>query len=142
MNSLNVIVRGPPKLSCKGEAYQTKSRPKSPGLCHSFHLLQVTGRAVVLESRAHLVSKEEVCFTLVTSGALSLDTTRPRHTHCISIWKLRGVTTPCISSKVVDCSSPSLKGPSNIAAKYGDCLQRRAFGSLYSLLADPMRIAT
>ena len=77
-----------------------------------------------------------------TSGVYSPNTTRPRHTHCTSIWKLQGVTTPSISSKVVDCSSPSLKGPSNIAAKYSDCLQRRAFRSLYSWLADPMRIVT
>jgi hypothetical protein len=42
----------------------------------------------------------------------------------------------------VDCSAPSLKGPLNVAAKYRDCLQRRAFGSLYSWLADPMRIVT
>jgi hypothetical protein len=75
-----------------------------------------------------------------TSGIYPPNTTRPRYTHYISIWKLRGVTTPSISSKVVNCSSPSLKGPSNIAAKYSDYLQRRAFGSLYSWLVDPIRI--
>jgi hypothetical protein len=79
---------------------------------------------------------------IATSGAHSLNTTRLRHTHCTSIWKLRGVTTPFISSKVVDRSSPSLKDPLNVAAKYRDCLQRRAFGSLYSWLVDLMRIVT
>lgn len=83
-----------------------------------------------------------IAVVIVTSGVHSVNTTRPRHTHCTSIWKLRAVTTPFISSKVVDCSSPSLKDPSNVAAKYGDCLQSRAFGSLYSWLAVPMRIMT
>jgi hypothetical protein len=77
-----------------------------------------------------------------TPSAHSLNTTRPRHTRCTSIWNLRGVTTPSISSKVVNCSSPPLKGPPNVAAKYWDYLQRRAFVSLYSWLADPMWIVT
>ncbi len=37
---------------------------------------------------------------------------------------------------------PSLKGSSNMAVKYVDCLQRRDFGSLYSWVVDPMRIVT
>lgn len=63
-----------------------------------------------------------IAVVIAMSGAHSLNTTRPRHTHCTSISKLRGVTTPFISSNVVACSSPSLKVPANVAAKYGDCL--------------------
>lgn len=84
--------------------------------------------------------ENSIAVVIEASGTQSLNTTRPRHTRYTSIWSLRGVTTPSISSKVIDCSSPSLKGPPNVAAKYWDCLQRRAFGSLYSWLADPMRI--
>jgi hypothetical protein len=68
--------------------------------------------------------------------------TRPRYSHCTSSLKLRSETTPSISVKVVDCSSPSWNFPSNVAAKYGDCLQRRAFESLYSRPVDPIRIRT
>jgi hypothetical protein len=55
-------------------------------------------------------------------------TTRPRYNHCTSNSKLRTETTPSSSF--------------NVALKYGDCLHRRAFDSLYSRLDDPIRIVT
>lgn len=66
-------------------------------------------------------------------------TTLPRYSHCSSSSKLRTETTSSISVMVVDFSSPSRKSPSNVVAKYGDCLQRSVFESLYSRLVDLMR---
>jgi len=84
-----------------------------------------------------------IIVVMISSGVDSPKTTRPRHSHCDNIRKLRVETTPSTSSKVVDWSSSSSKFPSsNVAAKYEDCLQRRAFGSIYSWLAGPMGIVT
>jgi hypothetical protein len=58
--------------------------------------------AVIRHMSASLASS--IVVVIAMSGAHSLNTTRPRHTHCTSISRLRGVTTPFISSKVVACS--------------------------------------
>ena len=47
-----------------------------------------------------------MAMVLPTSGVHSLKTTRPKHIHCTSTSKLRGETTPIVSSKVDDMLFP------------------------------------